>query len=94
MAFWVYMLKCADGSYYVGHTEDLERRVAEHQSGIIGGYIRARRPVPLAYAESFPTRLEALAMERRIKGWTRAKKEALAASDWQRISALARKRFT
>ena len=94
MAFWVYMLKCADGSFYVGHTDDLERRVAEHQSGIIAGYTHSRRPVALAYAEGFPTRLEALAMERRIKGWTRAKKEALAAGDWQRISMLSRKRFT
>jgi predicted GIY-YIG superfamily endonuclease len=92
MAFWVYMLKCADDSYYIGHTEDLERRIAQHQGGEIAGYTHSRRPITLIYAESFPTRLEALAMERRIKGWTRAKKDALARGDWQRVSALARKR--
>ena len=92
MAFWVYMLKCADGSYYVGHTDNLERRIAAHAAGEIEGYTRSRRPVILMFSESFPTRLEALEAERRLKGWSRAKKEALIAGDWQRVSELARSR--
>ena len=94
MAFWVYMLQCADKSYYVGHTDDLERRVAEHESGTIAGYTQSRRPVWLVFSDSFPTRLEALEAERRLKGWGRAKKEALVAGDWQRVSELGRKRFS
>ena len=89
--FWVYMLRCADASYYVGHSDDLERRIAEHQSGTIPGHTRNRRPVTLAYSQSFPTRTEALESERRIKGWRRAKKEALIAEDWDRISELAKR---
>ena len=92
MAFRVYMLKCADGSYYVGHTDGLERRIAAHAAGEIEGYTRSRRPVSLMFSESFPTRLEALEAERRLKGWSRAKKEALIAGDWQRVSELARPR--
>jgi len=92
MPFWVYMLKCADGSFYTGHTEDLECRVASHQSGQIPGYTRKRRPIRLVYSEAFASRLEALEAERRLKGWSRAKKQALVAGDWQRIAALARSR--
>ena len=85
MAFWVYILRCADGSYYTGHTEDLERRMAQHHGGDLPGYTQTRRPVTLIYCEDAPTRLEALTVERRIKGWSRAKKEALAAGDWERL---------
>ena len=63
MAFWVYMLECDDKSYYVGHTENLEGRVAQHQSGEIRGYTQNRRPVRLVFSENFPTRLEALEAE-------------------------------
>ncbi len=91
MAFWVYMLQCSDDSYYVGHTDDLERRIAQHLTGEIPGWTQARRPVRLVYSEGFPTRIEALAAERRIKGWRRAKKEALIAGDWDELSRLARR---
>ena len=91
MAFWTYMLRYRDGSYYVGHTEDLENRVAAHQHGV-PGYTLRRRPVALVWAEALPTREEALAAERRVKGWSRAKKEALIAGDWERVSLLARNR--
>ncbi|HMT43777.1 MAG TPA: TrmH family RNA methyltransferase [Chakrabartia sp.] len=85
MAFWTYILKCADQSYYTGHTDDLERRVGQHQTGTIRGYTFERRPVELVWAESFATREEALSAEIRIKNWSRAKKEALIAKDWDRL---------
>jgi LAO/AO transport system kinase len=83
--FFVYMLHCADGSYYVGHTDDLERRVAQHQVGEIPGYTHERRPLTLVWSQETGTREEALTAERRIKGWARAKKEALIAGDWNSI---------
>lgn len=92
MAFWTYMLKCADGHFYVGHSDNLEARVAAHQSGLIGGYTRSRRPVELVWSQEFSTREEAIAAERQIKGWSRAKKTALIAGDWDLISDLARGR--
>ncbi len=91
MAFWVYVLRCADGSFYTGHTDDLDRRMAEHVSGEVLGYTSTRRPVTVAFSEAFQTRLEALEAERKIKGWSRAKKEALIARDWALVSQLARK---
>jgi predicted GIY-YIG superfamily endonuclease len=94
MTFWTYILRCRDGSYYTGHTEALESRIAAHQSGQIAAHTRSRRPVALAWSQDFPTRLEALEAERRIKGWSRAKKEALIAGDWHRLSHLARNRQT
>jgi putative endonuclease len=90
--FYAYLLRCADGSYYTGHTDDLEHRIAQHQTGACGGYTARRRPVELVWSETFPSRDEGLAAERQIKGWSRAKKEALIAGDWERISALARNR--
>ena len=92
MSFWIYMLRCADGSFYVGHTDDLERRLGEHATGALPGYTRHRRPVVLVYSAELPERMDALEMERRIKGWSRAKKQALIEEDWEKISALARKR--
>ena len=92
MAFYAYILRCADRSYYTGHTDNLEARLAQHERGTLPCYTHDRRPVTLAWCEAFPTREEALAAERRIKGWSRAKKEALIAGDWQRISMLARNR--
>ena len=92
MAFWTYMLRCADGKYYAGHTDNLEVRIGQHQSGLLGGYTLHRRPVELVWSEYFQTRYEALAAERQIKGWSRAKKEALIAGDWDTISRLARKK--
>ncbi len=88
--FAVYMLSCADRSVYVGHTYDLEARVAAHQVGAIPGHTATRRPVTLVFSEEFATRDEAFARERRPKGWSRAKKEALVAGEWDRIRALSR----
>ncbi len=92
MAFWTYMLRCSDGKFYVGHTDNLELRIGQHQSGVLGGYTLRRRPVDLVWSENFQTRYEALSAERRIKGWSRAKKEALIRGDWALVSQLARHR--
>ena len=92
MSFYAYLLRCNDGSYYAGHTDDLDMRIGQHQSGALGGYTAKRLPVNLVWSDSFLTRDEAFAAERRIKGWSRAKKEALIAGDWDLISHLARNR--
>jgi predicted GIY-YIG superfamily endonuclease len=68
MAFYTYLLRCADGKYYAGHTDNLEHRIAQHQSGMIGGYTQHRRPVELVWSAYFQTRYEALSAERHIKG--------------------------
>lgn len=93
MSFHTYMLRCADSSYYVGHTDNLEQRVAAHHAGQLPGYTQARRPVELVWSEAFPTREEALAAEQQLKGWRREKKEALIRGDWAHVSDLARKSF-
>ena len=92
MSFYAYMLLCRDGSYYRGHTEDLEVRLAMHELGETPGYTQTRRPVKLVWCQEFGTRYEALSAERQIKGWSRAKKQALINSDWDRISQLAKRR--
>ena len=91
MGFWVYILRCADDSYYTGHTDDLEKRIAEHQAGAGGRYTVTRRPVTVVFAEEFASREEALACERQVKGWRRAKKEALMRRDWAEVVRLARR---
>lgn len=90
MDFHAYLLRCSDGSYYAGHTDDLELRMAQHRAGALGGYTSKRLPVVLIWSQDFLTRDEAFAAERQIKGWSRAKKEALIAGDWERVSVLAR----
>jgi predicted GIY-YIG superfamily endonuclease len=89
--FWVYMLRCSDDSYYIGHTDDIERRMGQHVAGEIPGcYTYRRRPIELVYLHSTQTRIEALEAERKIKGWSRAKKQALIAGDWVAINRLGR----
>ncbi len=92
MAFYAYLLRCNDGSYYAGQTDNLEHRIAQHQNGQTAGYTAGRLPVILVWSEEFPTRGEAIAAERRIQGWSRAKKEALIAGDWDKLRVLARNR--
>jgi putative endonuclease len=87
--FHAYMLRCRDGSYYTGHTDDLDARLWQHQNGI-GCEWTKRRPVELVWCEVFATRDEAFTAERMIKPWSRAKKEALIAGDWERVSHFAR----
>lgn len=91
MSFHAYILRCADGSYYAGHTDNLEQRIAQHQTGETPGYTQTRRPVALAWSETFPDRDQAFAVERKIKGWSRAKKEALIAGDFEALKSLSRK---
>ena len=90
MQFWVYILRCRDGSYYTGHTDDLEKRLWEHQEGLASDWTKRRRPVELAWCDWTGERYEALAFERRVKSWSRAKKEALIAGDWERVGYFAR----
>ena len=90
MAFWVYLLRCADGSYYTGHTDDLDKRIGEHPTGVCGGYTATRLPVNLVYSQECATRIESLSAERQIKGWSRAKKGALIRGDWEEVSRLAK----
>ena len=90
MTFFTHILRCADGKYYTGHTDDLERRIAQHHVSEYCDFTSRRRPVELIWASDFPSRYEALSAELEIKKWSKAKKEALAASDWQRLSYFAR----
>jgi predicted GIY-YIG superfamily endonuclease len=88
MTAWTYMLRCADGSFYVGCTTDFEMRMAQHHAGHFSGYTSERRPVELVWSDVCEDVEDAIAMERRIKGWGRAKKMALIDGDWAVIRAL------
>jgi putative endonuclease len=89
----VYILRCADGSYYTGITEKpVEARVWEHNHRVADGYTSTRTPVELVWSEPFARIVDAIAMERRIKGWSRAKKEALIARDYERLRLLVKNR--
>ena len=92
MAFHAYLLRCSDISFYVGHTDNLELRIASHQQGEASAYTAPRRPISLVWCEAFGTREEALSAERRVKGWSRVKKQALIDGDWDRLRRLARNR--
>lgn len=76
--FYTYILKCADGTYYVGCTNNLEKRLIQHNNSKSGAhYTKIRRPVELIYKEEYSTLLEARSREAEIKSWTRQKKETL-----------------
>ena len=91
MSFWVYILKCSDGSYYTGHTDNLEQRINQHNSRHFPGcYTASRLPVEMIFDQTFATREEALTAERQIKGWSRKKKEAMIRGDWAEVSRLAK----
>jgi predicted GIY-YIG superfamily endonuclease len=84
------MLRCADGRYYVGSTrKSLEARLAEHNSGVLKGFTSQRLPVVLVWSQAFADITAAIAAERQVKGWRRAKKEALIAGDYAAIQRLA-----
>jgi putative endonuclease len=90
---YVYMLRCSDDSYYVGSARlGLDRRVSEHNNGTYGGYTAKRLPVTLVWAEHFLNITDAIAVERQVKGWSRAKKEALIRRDFEPIQTLAKRR--
>jgi putative endonuclease len=90
MTFWAYMLRCSDNTFYVGHTDNLEQRIGQHQTGHFPGYTHKRRPVTLVWSEAFGTRLEAKEAEHRLKGWSRPKKLALINGDWELVHLLSR----
>ncbi len=87
----VYMLRCADGSYYVGLTRNgIDKRLAEHQSGVFAGYTSKRRPVELVWCQQFIWLKDAIVCERQLKGWRREKKEALIRGDVEALKVLSR----
>ena len=90
--YWVYILKCSDGSYYTGSTSDLESRLINHQEGTIKGYTKNRRPVELVYSDYSEDVYEIISAERQIKGWSRAKKEALINNDFDLLVRLSNKK--
>jgi putative endonuclease len=91
--YCVYILQCADSSYYTGVTNNLDRRLAEHQSGFdTSSYTFTRRPLKLVYAEFFDAPSKAIAFEKRIKGWSRAKKEALINEEFDLLPELSKNR--
>jgi putative endonuclease len=94
MSFWVYILRCTDGSYYTGHTDNLETHLGQHSAGVLPNcYTFNRRPLELVFLQEFVTREEALTSEQQIKGWSRKKKEAMMRGDWAEVSRLARSSF-
>jgi putative endonuclease len=92
---YVYILECADGSYYVGSTRSLERRVWEHNVGLGSAYTRrpGRRPVVLVWSGECEHVAEAFALEKQIQNWSRAKREALIRGDFAALPGLAKKKF-
>ena len=90
MSFWVYILECADGSYYTGHADDLEKRLAEHEQSTFKCYTSSRLPVKLVFYSESQTRDDAFARERQIKGWSRRKKQALIKGDWDKLITFSR----
>ena len=92
---FVYIVRCADGSYYAGRSViSVEKRVSEHNLGVFGGYTKSRRPVTLMFSEHFVQIADAIAFERQVKGWSRAKKEALIRRDWDELKRLSRSQNT
>jgi putative endonuclease len=92
MSAHLYILRCADGSYYVGVTSNsLETRIAEHQAGTFDGYTARRRPVTLVFDQYFERIEDAVTAERQVKGWRRIKKEALIRGDFAALPALSRR---
>ena len=91
---WTYILECSDGSYYVGSTFDLDRRMWEHNHSDTEGaaYTRRRRPVRLVWSAHYDSVVEAFAYEKQIQGWSRKKREALIDGEFEHLPGLARRR--
>jgi putative endonuclease len=88
----LYILECADGSYYCGTARNgLDQRVGAHNAGHHGGYTSTRRPLRLIYSEWFERITDAIAAERQVKGWSRAKKQALMRGDFTALRDLAKR---
>ena len=92
--FYLYILKCSDKTYYVGHTDNLDCRMLEHKTGIGGAkYTVNRRPVELVYIKPFISRIDAVKHESKIKKWSKKKKEALINNNWESVKKLSKKIF-
>ncbi len=89
---YLYILRCSDGTLYVGHTDDLASRAKAHNEGVGARYTALRRPVRLVYSEKFQSTTEALDRERQIKHWTAFKKEALISGNLARLKTLSKRR--
>ena len=89
--FFTYILRCSDKSYYIGHTDELVRRLEQHASGLGSGYTATRLPIALVWFEEFPTREEAKAAEAQLKKWSRRKKDALIGGRIGELKQAARK---
>jgi putative endonuclease len=89
MKGWMYILLCANGQYYTGSTNDLERRLAQHQMGEGANFTRKHLPVKLVYFEEFQLVSDAFYREKQVQGWSRAKKEALINGDKNKLHELA-----
>jgi putative endonuclease len=94
MPGYVYMLRCSDGSLYVGSTTSLRSREFQHRLGMGAAYTRKRLPVELVWHEEYERISEAFAREKQVQGWGRAKRLALIAGDYEGLPALARKDFS
>ena len=92
MPSYVYLLRCSDGSFYVGSSQDLEQRIKAHNDGKATNYTRSRRPVILVYSEKWESKITAIRRERQIKKWSRSKKEALVSGDRERLKKLSKSR--
>ena len=90
--FYLYILKCKDNSYYTGHTDNIEKRLCEHERGENKCYTQNRRPFKVVHVQDFSSRYYALVAERKLKKWSRAKKEAYINGDWNLVSKLARRK--
>lgn len=94
MPAYVYMLRCSDGSFYVGSTRDLLTRVHQHQIGMGAAYTTTRRPVELVWHEEHENGALAFGREKQVQNWSRAKRLALIDGDYEGLPALAKKDFT
>ena len=92
MQWYTYILQCADGSFYVGHAENVQQRLDTHNVGQGAVYTKHRRPLKLVYSETISSKAEAIAREKQIKKWSRAKKAALISGDCVQLHALAKRR--
>ena len=87
---WFYILKCSDNSFYSGCTSNLKNRINEHKLGKFKGYTSSRLPIELVFSQEFSDINEAISAERRIKKWSRKKKEALINGDFELLHELAK----
>ena len=90
---WMYILECADGSYYVGSTRNLDQRIMQHQSGKGSRYTSGRLPVKLVYSEEHDRVADAYYREKQVQNWGRAKREALINGNNEMLPPLAKKKF-